>query len=142
MKFLILSCNTGGGHNTAALAIKQAAEKMGHEAIFTDFLTLAGKKTSDIISSLYVNTAKYLPLVYIRSERVSAISRGNLPFISIINVSRKSCLNIYGEIISTPLLPRIFLRRRHLLISEEKTFDSLLLSPFQPIIPVSLFGMR
>ncbi len=64
MKFLILSCNTGGGHNTAALAIKQAAEKMGHEAIFTDFLTLAGKKTSDIISSLYVNTAKYLPLVF------------------------------------------------------------------------------
>ena len=28
MKVLILSCNTGGGHNTAAYAIKAAAEKI------------------------------------------------------------------------------------------------------------------
>ena len=32
MKFLILSCNTGGGHNTAATALKQAAENMGLSA--------------------------------------------------------------------------------------------------------------
>ena len=46
MKLLILSCNTGGGHNTAAYAIKAAAEKMGHEAEVKDYLLLAGEKTS------------------------------------------------------------------------------------------------
>lgn len=64
MKFLILSCNTGGGHNTAAMALKQAAENMGHEALLLDFLLLSGQKTSNRISSLYINTAKRLPHVF------------------------------------------------------------------------------
>lgn len=77
MKFLILSCNTGGGHNTAAKAVKQAAEKMGHEAVFMDFLLFSGEKTSRRLSSLYVNTAKYLPhifgIVYMLGKWVSYI---------------------------------------------------------------------
>ena len=44
MKVLILSCNTGGGHNSAGAAIAEALEKRGHEAILTDFLALAGQK--------------------------------------------------------------------------------------------------
>ena len=64
MKLLILSCNTGGGHNTAAYAIKAAAEKMGHEAEVKDYLLLAGEKTSKRLSSLYINTAKYTPHLF------------------------------------------------------------------------------
>ena len=64
MKLLILSCNTGGGHNTAAYAIKAAAEKMGHEAEVKDYLLFAGEKTSRRLSSLYINTAKYTPHLF------------------------------------------------------------------------------
>lgn len=42
MKALILSCNTGGGHNAAGAALREMLEERGHEAIFLDYLTLAG----------------------------------------------------------------------------------------------------
>ena len=33
MKVLILSCKTGGGHDAAGFAVKEALEQKGHEAI-------------------------------------------------------------------------------------------------------------
>ncbi|MEI3194263.1 MAG: hypothetical protein V8S22_10380 [Lachnospiraceae bacterium] len=54
MKALILSCNTGGGHNAAGAALKEMLEERGHEAILLDYLTLAGKWTSSLVGgSLY-----------------------------------------------------------------------------------------
>lgn len=45
MKVLILSCKTGGGHDAAGLAMKEALEAKGHEAILLDYLTLAGQNS-------------------------------------------------------------------------------------------------
>lgn len=64
MKILILSCNTGGGHNTAALAIKSAAEALGHTAEVKDYLLLASEKTSRRLSDLYINVAKFTPHLF------------------------------------------------------------------------------
>ena len=61
MKLLILSCNTGGGHNTAARAMKEEAERQGHEAVMLDYLALANQKTSDIISNSYIEIARRSP---------------------------------------------------------------------------------
>ena len=44
MKVLILSCNTGGGHNAAGAAVAEALERRGHTAVLTDFLSLAGER--------------------------------------------------------------------------------------------------
>ena len=52
MKALILSCNTGGGHNAAGAALREMLEERGHEAIFLDYLTLAGKWTSALVGDL------------------------------------------------------------------------------------------
>ena len=46
MKVLILSCNTGGGHNAAGSAVKERLLAEGHEAEVFDYLTLSGKRTS------------------------------------------------------------------------------------------------
>ena len=39
MKVLILSCNTGGGHNSAAKAIKEAFDERGHYCCVMDALS-------------------------------------------------------------------------------------------------------
>ena len=44
MRILILSCNTGGGHNAAGRAVKEIFEKNGDEAVLLDYLCLAGNK--------------------------------------------------------------------------------------------------
>ena len=64
MKVLILSCKTGGGHDAAGLAMKEALEAKGHEAILLDYLTLAGPKVSQTVGDVYVNTVKTAPHVF------------------------------------------------------------------------------
>ena len=61
MKILILSCNTGGGHNTAAKAMKEEIERQGHEAVIIDYLALANQVTSDLISNSYIGMARHSP---------------------------------------------------------------------------------
>lgn len=61
MRVLILSCNTGGGHNAAGKAIKEKIEQQGGEAVFLDYLRLAGDKVSDIVGGGYVAIAKNTP---------------------------------------------------------------------------------
>lgn len=64
MKVLILSCKTGGGHDAAGFAMKEALESHGHEAVMFDYLTLAGQKVSDTVGGVYVNTVKNAPCVW------------------------------------------------------------------------------
>ena len=44
MKVLILSCNTGEGHNSAGKAVKEYIESQGDMAEFRDMMMLGGKK--------------------------------------------------------------------------------------------------
>ena len=58
MKALILSCNTGGGHNAAGRAIEQKLKQMGHQAVMLDYLRLAGDKVSNAVGGVYVSVVK------------------------------------------------------------------------------------
>ena len=46
MKILILSCNTGGGHNAAAFALKESLEFHHHEAEVLDLMRSRGEDTA------------------------------------------------------------------------------------------------
>ena len=61
MKVLILSCSTGGGHNTAGKAIKERLEYQGHEAVMLDPFTLSSERTARIIGNGYIWVAKHIP---------------------------------------------------------------------------------
>ena len=61
MKILILSCSTGGGHNTAARAVKECLELHGHEAVLLDPFSLSGKRTADFVGNAYIQLAKHAP---------------------------------------------------------------------------------
>ena len=64
MKVLILSCNTGEGHNSAGKAVKEYIESQGDMAEFRDMMMLGGKRTSKVVGGAYVNVVKHCPLIF------------------------------------------------------------------------------
>ncbi|MBR4909872.1 MAG: glycosyl transferase [Clostridia bacterium] len=64
MKVLLLSCNTGQGHNSAAKAIKDYFEKHGVKCDIKDALAYWSEKSSKIISSGHVYIYRNLPKLF------------------------------------------------------------------------------
>ncbi len=56
MKVLILSCGTGGGHNSAALAIKEELDRRNIENEFKEYLEIINNKVKDHVNKLYIKT--------------------------------------------------------------------------------------
>ncbi len=63
-KVLILSCNTGGGHNSAANAIKECFESHGTECDIFDTLALFSKGVSDAVSKGHIFVYRHLPQLF------------------------------------------------------------------------------
>ena len=61
MRLLLLSCNTGGGHNTAATALKKCFEEHGVECDTMDALLFASKMHSVVISGAHSCLYRYFP---------------------------------------------------------------------------------
>jgi len=58
MKVLILSCNTGEGHNSCAKALKIAMDRNGMECQVKDTLALVNRNLSHIVDETYVFSTK------------------------------------------------------------------------------------
>ncbi len=61
MKILILSCNTGEGHNSAAKAIAEELERRGVESEIKDSLAFASESFSRQVCKAYINLTLNLP---------------------------------------------------------------------------------
>ena len=57
-KVLILSCGTGGGHNSAAMAVKQALNDKGVKADFKEYLEITRPSFKDKVNNLYINSTR------------------------------------------------------------------------------------
>jgi processive 1,2-diacylglycerol beta-glucosyltransferase len=64
MRVLILSCDTGEGHNSAGKAVKEYIEQQDDEAVMLDMMLLNGRKTSRVVGGAYVKLVKYFPHVF------------------------------------------------------------------------------
>lgn len=64
MKILVLSCNTGEGHNAAGRAMVEWARLLGHEAEMVDIMGLAGPRVSKIVGGTYVEMVRCTPRVF------------------------------------------------------------------------------
>lgn len=64
MKVLILSCNTGGGHNAAARAVAEAVRAHGDFAEILDYLCLARNGVSRLVGDGYVEVVKKAPKAF------------------------------------------------------------------------------
>ena len=58
MKILILSCGTGGGHNSAALAVKEELDRRNIENEFKEYLEIVNKRVKDYVNGLYIRSTK------------------------------------------------------------------------------------
>lgn len=58
MRILILSCGTGGGHNSAAQAVKHALEERGIQADFMEYIDIVNEKIKDKVNNIYINSTK------------------------------------------------------------------------------------
>lgn len=64
MKVLILSCNTGQGHNSAGLAVREELERRGIPCEMRDALSFARGNASRTISGGYVNMTTKAPALF------------------------------------------------------------------------------
>lgn len=70
MRFLILSANTGGGHNAAAYAIQEELNRRGIESDVEDCLRFISEKTSELISWGHSYLYKHMPRVFGHAYRL------------------------------------------------------------------------
>lgn len=78
MKVLILSCSTGGGHNSAALALKEQFVKKGVDCELKDMHALIHKKKALDAFHLYSFVAVYLSWLFGALYKIAGlISRPN-----------------------------------------------------------------
>ena len=72
MKALILSCNTGQGHNTAGRAVLEALLARGIDAEMKDTLAFGGQKTSSYVSGSYISITQHVPRLFGQMYRAGA----------------------------------------------------------------------
>ena len=75
MNILLLSCNTGEGHNSAGKALKKLFEENGDTCFMADALAFRSKTMSKIVAEghvfIYTKTPKFFDVFYNGAERFS-----------------------------------------------------------------------
>ena len=117
MKVLILSCNTGGGHNAAAQAIAEAIREHGECAEVLDYLSLAGKGVSKLVGDGYVKVVKKAPAMFGVAYKLGMVV--SLRCIMQMPEWHAIWKNIFRKIRWMRSLCHIFIRQKRLLICEE-----------------------
>lgn len=64
MRVLILSCNTGEGHNSCAKAIKEVLDIKGEYCVIEDSLRFISQRTSDFLSKGHVFVYRRIPWLF------------------------------------------------------------------------------
>lgn len=64
MKTLILTCNTGQGHNSSAAAIKEVFELNGEQCDIADAMSFFSKQASNIICKAFTDIYRHIPKVF------------------------------------------------------------------------------
>lgn len=61
MRILILSCNTGEGHNSCAKALKEVFDSKGHYCVMEDALLFISRSTSKLLSKGHTIIYRHVP---------------------------------------------------------------------------------
>ncbi len=64
MKILILTCNTGQGHNSTANSIKEKFDMHGVQCEIADALSFVSPTISDFICNIHATVYKYAPVLF------------------------------------------------------------------------------
>lgn len=111
MKVLILSCGTGGGHNSAALAIQENLIKKGIQADFKEYLEIINHNIKDRVNNLYLKSTKNKGKLFKRAYKLGELyskTRILSPVYGLNSLNKKKlykyiCDNSYDCIVTTHL---------------------------------------
>ena len=117
MKVLVLSCQTGGGHNACGRYIKEELNINNIECDFKDYFDILGNNAKDMAEKIYLNTTKgngnVFKIVYTLGEKYS--DTGLTSPVYLFNKLRRNKLydyikeNGYDLVICTHLFPAMAL---------------------------------
>ncbi len=71
MNVLILTCNTGGGHNTAAASLEEAFERQGDVCDVEDALEFISAKVSKMFGNGHNRMYRYIPSLFNQGYKIS-----------------------------------------------------------------------
>ena len=118
MKTLVLTCNTGEGHNACAKALQEAWAAAGEPCEVADALTFLSKELSAVISRAHVQMYRHLPALngkgYDRAEKSPGMLRRHTPVWAVLAKGRKKLLQTieeggYDTVICTHVFPAVML---------------------------------
>lgn len=117
MKILVLTCSTGGGHNTCAKYIKEEFNEYQIKCYVKNYLDIIDKKVSDLTSKLYLDSTKGNGIVFKKLYHLGEIyNKTNLtsPIYLLNKIAKTKLLkyiekNKYTLIICTHLFPSMAL---------------------------------
>jgi len=72
-KVLILSCGTGGGHNSAALAVQENLQDKGIKADFIEYLDIINEKIKNGVNKLYISSTRLNGRLFKRVYRLGEL---------------------------------------------------------------------
>lgn len=127
MKVLILSCNTGQGHNGAGQAIYENLKERGISCDFIDALTFAGKSVSQKVEKTYNFITTHVPSVFgmmykagtiiSNSDRKSPVYKANEHY------KQQLCDFIIDNDYSVVVTPHLFPAQTLSALKEEKLLN-------------------
>ena len=125
MQTLILSCNTGAGHNSCAQAVQEAYHSRGEICNITDSLQFISEKASTFISNWHTRIYRHAPRLfdagYQRAESHEDIFCEGTPIYKLLSSGAERMYQYirsagYDNIICTHVFPALALtemRRQH-----------------------------
>lgn len=96
MEALILSCGTGGGHNSAGKAITEELKRRKHNAVMINPYDLRSKKLADCINNTYIFLAQKAPRFFGAVYGAGQLYR-KLPFRSPVYFINRRMVSTLGE---------------------------------------------
>ncbi len=119
MKVLILSCNTGEGHNSAARAVYEEFCRRGSDCTMVDALGIVGARSSRAVSSTYSSIITHVPRAFGAIYRAGELynSTGLTSPVYYVNAAHAKKLRAfiaaggYDCVVSTHLFPMETLTR-------------------------------
>ncbi len=112
MKVLILSCNTGQGHNSAGLAVKEELQRRGIPCEMKDALSFARGHASKTISGAYIGIAKKAPSlfggIYKLGDVISSEKRKSPVYYANARYAGALCSYITENQFTTVVTPHLF----------------------------------
>lgn len=112
MDALILSCGTGGGHNSAGKAVLEELKRRGHHVVMLNPYDLKSEKLSGGIDQTYISTVQHVPDAFGAIYKIGDLYR-RLPFRSPVYFANHAMDRVMQEYfaehhVDIVLMPHLF----------------------------------